>query len=84
MINFYSIAAFWLFCLFLSAIIAHRLKILIALMEIITGALIGFMAFKLNLSDKLFLNVDWMKSSTGIITEPILENQIPDVVTTGK
>jgi len=66
MINVYFIAAFWFFCALLSTIIAHRLKISIALMEIIIGALIGFLAFKLDLTDKLSLDADWMKFCTGL------------------
>ena len=37
-----------------------------ALMEIIIGAAIGYLAFKFNFSDKLSLNADWLKFCTGV------------------
>ena len=37
-----------------------------ALMEIIIGATIGYAAFKLNFTDKLSLNADWLKLCTGV------------------
>jgi Kef-type K+ transport system membrane component KefB len=66
MLNIYLVAAFWFLSAILSTVIANRLKISIALIEIIIGAIIGFIAFKINLTDKLSLNVDWMKFLTGI------------------
>ncbi|MGE0090095.1 MAG: cation:proton antiporter [Bacteroidales bacterium] len=65
MISIYSLAAFWLFAAVLSTIIANRLKISMALMEIIIGAIIGFIAFKMNYTDKLALNDDWLKFIAG-------------------
>jgi len=46
MTNIYLIAAFWFLSALISTIIANRLKISNALMEIIIGAVIGFAAFK--------------------------------------
>jgi len=66
MFSIYLIAAFWFLAALLSTIIANRLRISMALMEIIIGAFIGFIAFKLNLTDKLSLNADWLKFCTGI------------------
>jgi len=65
MISIYSLAAFWLFAAVLSTIVANRLKISMALMEIIIGAIIGFIAFKLGYTDKLALNDDWLKFIAG-------------------
>jgi len=64
--NIYFLAAFLFFAAVLSTILANRLKISIALMEIIIGAIIGYVAFKLNYTDKLTLNADWLKFCTGI------------------
>jgi hypothetical protein len=58
MISVYLAAAFWLFCALLSTFIANRLTISMALMEIITGVVIGFVAFKLSITDKLSLAAD--------------------------
>ncbi|HUN54798.1 MAG TPA: cation:proton antiporter [Smithella sp.] len=64
--NIYFIAAFWFFAAVLSTILANRLKISIALMEIIVGAIVGFAAFRFGLLDKLSLNADWLKFCTGV------------------
>ena len=64
--NIYLLAAFWFLAAVISTIIANRLKISMALMEIIIGATIGFVAFKLNYTDKLALNDDWLKFCTGV------------------
>jgi len=61
----YLVAAFWFFAAVLSTVLANRLKISIALMEIIVGSLVGFAAFHLGYFDKLDLNADWMKFCTG-------------------
>ncbi|HOK26921.1 MAG TPA: cation:proton antiporter [Bacteroidales bacterium] len=66
MISVYFLAAMWFLAAVLSTIIANRLKISIALMEIIIGASIGFVAFKLNYTDKLALNDDWLKFCAGV------------------
>src|SRR5208283_2727577 len=64
--SIYLLAAFWFFAAVLSTILANRLKISIALMEIIIGATVGYVAFNLNLTDKLSLNADWLKFCTGV------------------
>ncbi|SEM64803.1 Kef-type K+ transport system, membrane component KefB [Syntrophus gentianae] len=61
----YLVAAGWFFAAVLSTVLANRLKISIALMEIIVGSLVGFAAFHLGYFDKLDLNADWMKFCTG-------------------
>jgi glutathione-regulated potassium-efflux system ancillary protein KefC len=62
----YLVAAFWFFAAVLSTALANRLKVSIALMEIIVGTIIGFAAFRLGCFDKLSLNADWMKFCTGL------------------
>ncbi len=64
--SIYFLLAFWFLAAVLSTILANRLKISIALMEIIIGAIIGYIAFKFNYTNKLALNADWLKFSTGI------------------
>jgi len=66
MTSIYILASFWFFAAVLSTILANRLKISIALMEIIVGAVIGFAAFQFGLFDKLSLNADWLKFCTGV------------------
>jgi Kef-type K+ transport system membrane component KefB len=46
--------------------LANRLKISIALMEIIVGSLIGYTAYKLHATDSLDLHADWLKFCTGM------------------
>ncbi|NTW07063.1 MAG: cation:proton antiporter [Anaerolineaceae bacterium] len=62
----YLVAAFWFFAAVLSTVLANRLKISIALMEIIVGSIIGYAAFKLGYFDKLSLHADWLKFCTGL------------------
>ncbi|MEN6373212.1 MAG: cation:proton antiporter [Smithella sp.] len=62
----YLVAAFWFFAAVLSTVLANRLKISIALMEIIVGTIIGFAAFKLGYFDQLSLQADWLKFCTGL------------------
>jgi Kef-type K+ transport system membrane component KefB len=64
--NIYLLAAFWFLAAVLSTILANRLKISIALMEIMVGSAIGYAAFNLNFTDKLSLNADWLKFCTGV------------------
>lgn len=66
MSTIYLVAAFWFLAAVLSTILANRLKISMALMEIIVGAAIGFTAFKLGYFDKLSLNAEWLKFCTGL------------------
>lgn len=62
----YLVAAFWFFAAVLSTALASRLKISIALMEIVVGCVIGFAAFQLGYFDKLSLQADWLKFCTGL------------------
>jgi len=64
--SIYLVAAFWFFAAVLSTILANRLKISIALMEIMVGAIVGFAAFQLGYFDNLSLNADWMRFCTGL------------------
>ena len=64
--NIYLVAAFWFFAAVLSTSLSSRLKISIALMEIIVGTIIGFAAFQMGYFDKLSLNADWLKFCTGL------------------
>ncbi|MRR15142.1 MAG: cation:proton antiporter [Deltaproteobacteria bacterium] len=64
--NIYLVAAFWFLAAVLSTALASRLKISIALMEIVVGCVIGFAAFKLGCFDKLSLQADWLKFCTGL------------------
>jgi glutathione-regulated potassium-efflux system ancillary protein KefC len=66
MITIYSVAAFWFLSALLSTIIANRLKISNALMEIIIGAIIGFVAYRTNMTDRLSIDADWMKFLAGV------------------
>ena len=66
MLTIYFIAAFWFLSALLSTIIANRLKISNALMEIIIGAIVGFIAFKIGYANKLSLDADWMKFLAGL------------------
>ena len=58
MINIYIVAAFWFLSALISTIIANRLKISNALMEIIIGAIIGFIAFKIGFTNQLALDAN--------------------------
>ena len=64
--SIYLLASIWFFAAVLSTILANRLKISIALMEIMVGSVIGYAAFNLNFTDKLSLNADWLKFCTGV------------------
>lgn len=64
--NIYLLASFWFFAAVLSTILANRLKISIALMEIMVGAVIGYAAYNLKLTDKLSLSAEWLKFCTGV------------------
>jgi glutathione-regulated potassium-efflux system ancillary protein KefC len=62
----YLVAAFWFFAAVLATVLANRLKISIAIMEILVGSIIGFAAFELGCFDKLTLQADWLKFCTGV------------------
>ena len=64
--SIYFLAAFWFLAAVVSTILSNRLKISMALMEIIVGAIIGFAAFKLNLIGQLSLQADWLKFCAGV------------------
>lgn len=66
MTTIYLVAAFWFLSALISTIIANRLKISNALMEIIIGAGIGFIAFKTGFTNRLALDADWMKFIAGV------------------
>jgi len=66
MIDIYFVAAFWFLSALVSTVIANRLKISNALMEITIGAVIGFVAFKTGFTSKLALDTDWMNFIAGI------------------
>jgi Kef-type K+ transport system membrane component KefB len=66
MINIYIVAAFWFLAALISTIIANRLKISMALMEIIIGAAVGYFAYKTGFSGELALDTDWMKFLAGV------------------
>ncbi|MDQ5988114.1 MAG: Glutathione-regulated potassium-efflux system protein KefB [Syntrophus sp. SKADARSKE-3] len=62
----YFIAAFWFLAAVFATVLANRLKISIALMEIMVGSVVGYAAFKLGYLDKIALQADWMKFCTGL------------------
>jgi Kef-type K+ transport system membrane component KefB len=64
--SIYLLASFWFFAAVLATILANRLKISIALMEIMVGTFIGYAAYNLHLTDNLSLNADWLKFCTGV------------------
>ena len=66
MINVYLLAAFWFLSAIIATIIANRLKISNALMEIVIGVIIGFIAFKTGNTEKLSLDADWLKFIAGV------------------
>ncbi|MFA5196431.1 MAG: cation:proton antiporter [Bacteroidales bacterium] len=64
--SIYLLAAFWFFAAVLATVLANRLKISIALMEIMVGAVIGYAAYNFHLTDNLSLHADWLKFCTGV------------------
>ncbi|MFH1050097.1 MAG: cation:proton antiporter [bacterium] len=69
MLEIFFVASIWLFLAIISAIIADFLKISIALIEIIIGAVTGYIAYQLGYLDYLQMNSDWLKfiASSGAI-----------------
>lgn len=65
MLNNYIIATFWLFLAILSTILASRLKISMALMEICIGALAGYIATYFGGTEILNANSEWIKFIAG-------------------
>ena len=66
MLTIYLVAAFWFLSALISTVLANLLKISNALMEIIIGAIVGFLALKTGFIDKLALDADWMKFIAGV------------------
>ena len=66
MLTIYLVAAFWFLAALISTIIANRLKISNALMEIIIGAIVGFFASQIGFTSKLTLDADWFKFLAGL------------------
>ena len=66
MLTIYLVAAFWFLSALISTVLANRLKISNALMEIIVGAIVGFLAFKIGSAEKLALDADWIKFIAGV------------------
>lgn len=64
--SIFFLAAFWFFATVLATVLANRLKISIALMEIMVGAVIGYAAYNFHLTDNLSLHADWLKFCTGV------------------
>lgn len=69
MFDIFLIASVWLLLAIISTIVANKLKISIALIEIVIGAVFGFIAFELNFVDKIHANSEWLKfvASSGAI-----------------
>ena len=65
MLDIYIIATVWLALAVLSTILANRLKISMALMEICVGALAGYIASRFFDPDILKPNSEWMKFIAG-------------------
>jgi len=66
MLTIYFVAAFWFLSALISTIIANRLKISNALIEIIIGAIVGYIAYKVGVTNNLSLDTDWMKFLAGL------------------
>jgi glutathione-regulated potassium-efflux system ancillary protein KefC len=66
MFDIYLVAAFWFLASVISTIIANRTKISMALMEIIIGLIIGYIALRTGFTEKLSLDADWMKFCAGV------------------
>jgi Kef-type K+ transport system membrane component KefB len=65
MLDMFNIAAVWLALAVFSTILANRLKISMALMEICVGALAGYIAARFFDPDILKPNAEWMKFIAG-------------------
>ncbi|MCX7737347.1 MAG: cation:proton antiporter [Candidatus Kapabacteria bacterium] len=69
MFEIFLIASVWLFLAIISTIIANKLKISIALIEITIGAIFGLIAIELNFVEKIHANSEWLRfvASSGAI-----------------
>jgi len=72
MLNIYIVAAFWFLSTLISTIIANRLKISNALMEIIIGVVIASAVIPTLIANKFFLPAH-------LLEEPILDDQLSDL-----
>jgi len=65
----FFISSIWLFLAIISTIVANRLKISIALIEIIIGSLFGFIAIEFNFVEDIHANSEWLRyvASSGAI-----------------
>ncbi len=66
MTNVLLLAAFWFLMAVISTVLANKLRVSMAIMEITVGAVIGYIAFKSGLTEKLDLHADWLKFCTGV------------------
>lgn len=66
MLSIFFIASIWLALAFISTIIANRLKISMALIEISIGAIFGYIAMNYNFYSEMQINSEWMKFIAGI------------------
>jgi hypothetical protein len=74
MVNIYVVAAFWLLAALVSTIIANRLKISMALMEIIiVGVVIASAIIPTLIANKFFL-------PDHLLEKPVLDDQLPDIL----
>lgn len=69
MLEIYLIASVWLFLAIISTVIANKLKISIALIEIIVGSIFGLIAYEFHFVDSIHSNSEWLKfvASSGAI-----------------
>lgn len=65
----FLISSIWLFLAIIATIVANKLKISIALVEIIVGSLFGFIAIQFNFVENIQANSEWLKyvASSGAI-----------------
>jgi glutathione-regulated potassium-efflux system ancillary protein KefC len=65
MLDIYVVATVWLSLALISTILANRLRISIALVEIVIGTIFGYIAYKFGFFDILQINSEWMKFIAG-------------------
>lgn len=65
----FLISSIWLFLAIIATIVANKLKISIALVEIIIGSLFGLIAIQFNFVNSIQANSEWLKyvASSGAI-----------------
>jgi len=83
MTTVYVVAAFWFLSALIPTIVANRLKISNALMEIIIGAIVGFIAFKTGFlapfTYKTFIASRFLLPSH-LLEKPVLDDQLPEII----